>query len=115
MTLVSYTTNGGPSIVRVGRKRLTGTAHRGPHWVSAVHVLRAATQNAVGHAGWRKSATANRVGVDIIDRIDELDARTLHVLAVVRRARSRVPSRLSQPRRRANAAPLLQGGYDAST
>lgn len=65
------------------RRRLTGTAHRGPQWVHAVHVLRAAIHNAVEHAGWRRSATANQVADDIIDHIGVLDAKALHVLAVV--------------------------------
>lgn len=80
MTLAVYTNNNPPS---THRRRLTGTAHRGPNWVNAVHVLRAAIQNAVEHAGWRRSATANQVGSDIIDRISELDVKALHVLAVV--------------------------------
>ena len=80
MTLAVYT-NSKPSSTR--RRHLTGTAHRGPNWVNAVRVLRAATHNAVEHAGWRRSATANRVGSDIIDQISQLDAAGLHVLAVV--------------------------------
>lgn len=80
MTLALYTNGNPPSI---HHHRLTGTAHRGPNWVSAVHVLRAATQNAVEHARWCRSATANQVGSNIIDRIEELDSKALHVLAVV--------------------------------
>jgi hypothetical protein len=56
MTLALYT-NGNPTSTR---RRLTGTAHRGPCWVNAVHVLRAATQNALQHAGWRHSTTTNK-------------------------------------------------------
>lgn len=81
MTLAVYTNGNSPS-TRLHR-RLTGTAHRGPHWVHAVQVLRAALHNAVEHAGWRRSATADQVGSDIIDHIGELDAKALHVLAVV--------------------------------
>jgi hypothetical protein len=80
MTLTVYTNSNSPS---THRRRLTGTAHRGPHWVNAVHILRSATQNATAHAERSRSATANQVGSDIIDRIGELDAKALHVLAVV--------------------------------
>jgi hypothetical protein len=81
LSLGVYTNGKSPSTQP--RRRLTGTAHRGPHWVHAVHVLRAATHNAVELAGWRRSTTAEQVGSDIIDHIGELDAKTLHVLAVV--------------------------------
>ena len=81
MTLAVYT-NGSSSSTHLHR-RLTGTAHRGPAWVSAVRVLRSAVQNAVEHAEPRRSVTADQVGTDIIDRIGELDGRSLHVLAVM--------------------------------
>ena len=81
MTLAVYTNGNRPSTHP--RRRLTGTAHRGPHRVNAVRILRSATQNAVEHAGWRRSATANEVGSTIIDGIGELDGKCLHVLAVV--------------------------------
>jgi hypothetical protein len=80
MTLTVYTNDAPPS---TRRRRLTGTAHRGPRWISAVRILRLATQNAVQHAGWHRSATTDQVGTTIIDRIGELDAKALHVLAVV--------------------------------
>ena len=85
MTLVTYTNGPSPSTAHPHRRRLTGTAHRGPGWVNAVHCLRAATQNALQHGGWRRSATINKdkVGLHIIDHIDELDTKALHVLAVV--------------------------------
>jgi hypothetical protein len=82
MTVVSYTNNGGPSTVGRARRKLVGTCHHGAHWTNAVHVLRAAIQNGVGHASPRRSATPDQVGSDIIDRIGELDARSLHVLAL---------------------------------
>jgi hypothetical protein len=83
MTLVTYSNGPGPSTAPIRRRRLTGTAHSGPHWVCAVRILRSATLNAVEHAGWRRSATADAVGTSIIDHIEELDAKSLHVLAVV--------------------------------
>ena len=64
------------------RHRLTGTVHRGPHWTSAVRVLRVAVQNAVEHAWAPRSANADFVGTQVIDQIGELDAKSLHVLAV---------------------------------
>ena len=39
------------------RPLIVGTAHSGPHWTNAVRILRSATQNAVVHAGWRRSIT----------------------------------------------------------
>lgn len=83
MTLAVYTNGRRPSTAVNHRRRLTGTAHKGPHWVTAVRILRSATQNAVEHAGWRRSATVDQVGSDIIDRINELDTRGLHVLSFV--------------------------------
>jgi hypothetical protein len=83
MTLAVYTNGLRPSTVPARRKHLTGTAHKGPHWVNAVRILRSATQNALEHAGWRRSATADEVGTNIIDQIHVLDARALHVLAFV--------------------------------
>lgn len=84
MTLASYTNGTSPSTASIHRRRrLFGTAHAGPAWTSAVRVLRSATQNAVEHAGWRRSCAADRVGTVIIDQIGELDAKALHVLAVV--------------------------------
>jgi hypothetical protein len=80
MVLAVYT-NGSPSSTHP-RRRLAGTAHRGPAWVSAVRVLRSAVQNALEHAGPHRSATADQVGTDVIDHIGELDERSLHVLAV---------------------------------
>jgi hypothetical protein len=79
MTLAVYT-NGHRSSTR---RRYVGTAHSGQNWTSAVQVLRTATRNAVIHAGWRRSITADRVGSDIIDGIGTLDRSSLHVLAVV--------------------------------
>ena len=84
MTLAVYSNGRAPSITSPNRRRrLIGTAHSGPHWVNAVRLLRSATQNAVAHAGWRRSVTADRVGDEIIDGIRELDGKALHVLAVV--------------------------------
>jgi hypothetical protein len=83
MTTLTYTNSNAPSTGRVHHKRLTGTAHAGPHWVNAVRVLRTATENAVAHAGQRRSATPDRVGSDIIDQVGELDPKSLHVLAMV--------------------------------
>jgi len=48
-----------------------------------VRVLRAAVTNAVEHAGVRRSVTSNSIGVDVIDNITRLDAKSLHVLALV--------------------------------
>jgi hypothetical protein len=83
MTLATYTNGSQPSTTAPRRRRLTGTAHRGPNWVNGVRILRAATLNAVEHAGWRRSATADEVGSAIIDQIGELDGRALHVLSFV--------------------------------
>ena len=80
MTLAIYTNGNRPSTHP--RRRLVGTAHRGPHWTSAVRVLRTALQNAVEHAWNPRSATADFVGTQIIDQIGELDGKSLHVLAV---------------------------------
>lgn len=84
MTLVTYT-NDRPATTtpRPSLHRLAGTRHEGPAWTSAVRVLRAAVTNAVGHAGARRSVTSNSVGVDIIDNIARLDAKSLHILALV--------------------------------
>jgi hypothetical protein len=80
MTLAVYTNSHRPSTHP--RRRLVGTAHSGPHWVNVVRILRSATQNAVNHAGWHRSATADQVGSTIIDQIGELDTKSLHVLSV---------------------------------
>jgi hypothetical protein len=92
MVLAIYT-NGDPPSTTHPRKRLTGTAHRGPHWVNAVHVLRAAVLNAREHADPVKCPTADGVGTAIIDSIGELDHRGLHVLAVVNAALVRAARR----------------------
>lgn len=85
MTVVTYTNGHRPSTHAPVRRRrgLVGTAHSGPNWVNAVCILRSATQNAVSHAGWRRSVTTDAVGSTIIDGIGELDSKALHVLAVV--------------------------------
>ena len=62
------------------RPLIVGSAHSGPHWTNAVRILRSATQNAVVHAGWRRSITTDHVGTTIIDGIGELDGKSLHVL-----------------------------------
>jgi hypothetical protein len=64
------------------RRRADRIAHS-PHWVDAARTLRAAVRGARPHAGWRRSATADLVGIDIINHIVELNPRDLHVLAVV--------------------------------
>ncbi len=64
------------------RRKLPGTAHRGPDWKFAVNVLRAAIRNAVEQVDWQPSDTVDDVGTGIIDMIGELDGRSLHVLAV---------------------------------
>ena len=79
MTLLTYT-NGN---AHTSPRRLTGTAHLGSHWTTAVRVLRSAALAAVEHAGCRQSATVDRVGGEIIDHLGELDSRALHVLQVV--------------------------------
>jgi hypothetical protein len=85
--LITYTNGDRPTSIPARRhpvrRRLTGTAHQGPRWTNAVRILRVATQNAVEHAGWRRSATADQVGTTLIDTIGELDPPSLHVLAVV--------------------------------
>jgi hypothetical protein len=100
MTLTTYTNGAEPSTVPVPsanrppyrRRRLVGTAHRGPHYVNAIRVLRMATLNAVEHVNGKHSAnTADQVGMAILDSIRELDAPALHILnvmfsALVRRA-----------------------------
>ena len=50
-------------------------------------------QNAVQNADWRQSATTDQVGTTIIDRIGELDAKALHVLAMVFAMLVRMPRR----------------------
>ena len=66
-----------PSTAPRHRRRLTGTAHRGPGWVSAVHVLRADTERAP--ACWLAPLDYDQQGgSDIIERIDELDTKALH-------------------------------------
>jgi hypothetical protein len=81
----TYTNGREPSTVphTIRRRRLVGTAHRGPNWVNSVRILRAAVHNSVEHAGWRRSATADEVGSTIIDGINALDGAHLHVLSVV--------------------------------
>ena len=81
MSLMTSTyTNGGRHTTTAKHRRLPGTKHKGPHWTSAAQCLKPAISNAVLHAGWRSSATAEQVGSEVIDRIFELDARALHVL-----------------------------------
>lgn len=82
MTVATYNTNGRRPSTTSTHHRF-GTVYRGPAWTSAARVLRTAVQNAVEHAGWHRSATANEVGTTIIDGIGELDSKALHVLAVV--------------------------------
>ena len=79
--ITAYNTNGGQdTTARKYRRPLPGTKHKGPHWTSAAQCLKPALTNALLHAGWRSSATAEQVGSEIVDRIFELDARALHVL-----------------------------------
>ena len=81
MTIATY--NESRSSINTRRRRLTGTLHRGPAWTSAVRVLRSAVLNAIEQAPWgRPASTANLVGSEIIDRIHELDSKSLHVLAL---------------------------------
>jgi len=83
MTLGTYSNGPTPS-THPRRRPLVGTAHKGEHWVNALRILPIATQNAVQHAGhFRKCATPDQVGSFIIDHIDELDHKALHVLAVM--------------------------------
>jgi hypothetical protein len=84
MTSIHYT-NGdtGTTTGPRPRRRLTGTAHRGPHWINGARILRLALQGLREHAGWRRTATVDQIGTDIIDRIHELDDRSLHVLQFV--------------------------------
>jgi len=65
------------------RRKLVGTAHRGPAWTNGARVLRAALLNQREHAGWRNGTSANEVGILIIDHIGELSAQSLHVLQFV--------------------------------
>ena len=82
MTLLTYM-NTQRSSIHHPRRRLVGTAHKGPAWTNAVRILRTAIQNGVDQApGCCRSATADDVGTTIIDQIQELDAKALHVLAV---------------------------------
>jgi hypothetical protein len=75
-------TNGNTRVYRP-HKGLFGTAHSGPAWTMAARLLRAAVANALQHAGHRRSVTAERVGGEIVDRINDLNPGALHVLAVV--------------------------------
>ncbi|MFY9770239.1 MAG: hypothetical protein WAK04_08400 [Xanthobacteraceae bacterium] len=65
------------------RRRLPGTAHRGPEWKAAVGLVRSALQNAVAHVDWQSRLTADQVGMRVLDHIGELDARALRMLAIV--------------------------------
>ncbi len=66
-----------------GHRRLTGTAHKGPRWISAARLLRSATQNTIEYADWRSSHSVDEIGTKLIDQLGELDQRCLHVLAFV--------------------------------
>lgn len=89
MTVVpSSYTNGKPRATAAAvppkypkQPKIVGTRHEGVHWKSAVNVLHAAVTNATEHASERVSV--DDVGVTIIDSIGLLDARALHVLALV--------------------------------
>ena len=80
MTLVVYTNGPLPSTAPRHRRRLTGTAHRGPGWVSAVHVLRADPER--GRACWLAPLDYGQPGRLGHYRSDpsELDSKALHVL-----------------------------------
>lgn len=79
---LTYDTQARPA--RLPRQcKLVGTRHEGPEWTHTVRALRAATRKAADKASWRPDATPDSVGLSIIDHLDELDHRSLHVLALV--------------------------------
>jgi hypothetical protein len=62
---------------------LVGTGRRGPGWALAVRAIRVGIDGAWDRAGWRKDLNANAVADLIIENINVLDRRAVHVLAVV--------------------------------
>ncbi len=96
MTLATYTTPRAATSPFLRKRHVTGTRHDGPAWTAAVRVLRAAVANAVEHARARRSVTSNSVGDDVIDSIAQLDAKSLHVLAVVSGMLVRASKQLDQ-------------------
>jgi hypothetical protein len=65
------------------RRRLPGSPHWGRDWQHAVRNLRAAVGNAHHHAKRRSHFTTDKVGVEVIDLIGQLDSRALPVLHVL--------------------------------
>ena len=64
-------------------RRLPGSPHWGPDWAKAVRTLRAAVENATHHVSWRSRFTADQVGTEVIDLVNQLDDRALAVLHVL--------------------------------
>jgi hypothetical protein len=83
MSLISYTNPPKFTIRNLAapRKKLTGTCHGNPAWTLAVRVLRASLLAALASAPERK-ASSETVGLQLIDNLNVLDSRALHVLAV---------------------------------
>jgi hypothetical protein len=77
MTLAVYSNPRSPT----KRRPTAGTSHRGWPWVAAVHCLKAAAQNAHSHAD-PSPISADQVGGEIIDHINDLDNQSLRVLRV---------------------------------
>jgi len=74
MTLATlFSTQPQPS----NRRRLPGSPHWGGSWQRAVGTLRKATEGAIYHARQHSGFTANQVGIEVIDHIDELNSRAL--------------------------------------
>ena len=64
-------------------RRLPSAPHWGGTWKFTVATLRAAIREAMCNARIRPQFTANRVGSEVIDLVDQLDGFALAVLHVV--------------------------------
>ena len=80
MTIATYTDTR-PSATILPLRKPTGTAHAGPAWTASVQALRAALRAALLHTPDRRGS-ADQVALDLIDGLDQLDSRALHVLQV---------------------------------
>lgn len=66
------------------RRSLPRSPKWGADWRHAVRNLRAAVEDAAPHAKWGvRRFTADRVGMTVLDHIDELNSRTLPILHVL--------------------------------
>lgn len=84
MTLLYYT-NDKPHATGfpAPRRKVTGTRRNHAGWKPAVHLLRASVHNALDQVQVRKGDNVNAVGTEVLDHINQLNAASLHVLAVV--------------------------------